>query len=71
MSIRCRPGHYITDAAPVQATIVLPADPEHPISACRTGEDICLSSGQACDFETPLIDPEWLASRGPSRVEVL
>jgi hypothetical protein len=71
MSIRCRPGHYITDAAPVQATLVLPDDPEHPISADSEGGDICLSSGQACDLETPLIDPEWLASRGPSRVEVL
>lgn len=71
MSIRCRPGRYITDAAQVQAALVLPADPEHPISADSEGEDICLSSGQACDFETPMIDPEWLASRGPSRVEVL
>ena len=71
MSIRCRPGRFTTDAAPAQASLVLPADPEHPLSADSGGGDICLSSGQGCDFETPLIDPEWLASRGPSRVEVL
>jgi hypothetical protein len=71
MSIRYRPGRFTTDAEQAQATLVLPADPEHPISADSEGEDICMSSGQVCDFETPLIDPEWLASRGPSRVEVL
>lgn len=71
MSIRYRPGRFITDAAQVQATLVLPDDPEHPLSADSEGGDICLSSGQACDIETPRLDPEWLASRGPSRVEVL
>jgi hypothetical protein len=71
MSIRCRPGHFTTDSTLVQASLVLPSDPEHPISADSDEGDLCLSSGQACDLETPLIDPEWLASRGPSRVEVL
>ena len=66
MSERYRPEPYTTDAA-----LVLPADPEHPISAGFAGDDIAMSSGVKCDFETPTIDPEWLATRGPSRVEVL
>ena len=66
MSERYRPEPYTTDAV-----LVLPADPEHPISADLTGDDIAMSSGVKCDFETPTIDPEWLATRGPSRIEVL
>ena len=66
MSEPYRPEPYTTDAA-----LVLPADPEHPISAGFAGDDIAMSSGVKCDFETPTIDPEWLATRGPSRVEVL
>jgi hypothetical protein len=61
-----RPEPYTTDAA-----LVLPADPEHPISADAAGDDITMSSSVKCDFETPTIDSEWLATRGPSRVEVL
>lgn len=66
MSEPYHPERYTTDAA-----LVLPADPEHPISADFAGDDIAMSSGVKCDFETPTIDSEWLATRGPSRVEVL
>jgi hypothetical protein len=66
MSEPYHPEPYTTDA-----TLVLPADPEHPISTDFAGDDITMSSSVKCDFETPTIDSEWLATRGPSRVEVL
>lgn len=71
MFTRYRRESFTTEGPLTQATMMLPADPDHPISANSDGDDIVMSSDQACDFETPTIDPEWLATRGPSRVEAL